>query len=199
MADLSLDSPTSFRLVAAAAATVASLALVALGVQIGTDGLGADDPGRNRAATASSRSAAVVDDRSRPRPEVGLDQTLLSLVPVAPPAASAPTASTSTAAGGSGGAPAPSPAPAEPAPPAPGPSPAPAPVPVPAPEVPPAPAVPSVPDAEPLLGPLEPVLEPLVEGVVDPLATLGAPAPEATPSASSNAGLLSTLAGLLGL
>ena len=194
MADPSLDSPASFRLVAAAAAMVGSLALVALGVQIGTDGLGSGGPDRNPGTEAASPAAAVVD-LPRMRPESGLDQTLLSLLPL--PAATdvgstsgapfAP-ASGSTGTGSTG-------APAGPPPPDPGPAPDPTtPVPVPAPTPPPPPVLPA--DPSPLLEPLEPILDPVVETVVEPITGGSDGGQTEQPLTSS---LLSTLTVLLGL
>jgi hypothetical protein len=59
-----LASPATFRLVAASAAAVASLGVVALGVQLGTHGLVGDGPGRNPGSASASPVAAVVDARS---------------------------------------------------------------------------------------------------------------------------------------
>lgn len=189
MADLSLESPTTFRLVAAATATVASLALVALGVQLGTDGLGIGSD-RNPASASASPAAAVVD-LGRPRVAPDLGDTLLSLFPAAltTPASTGATSLT-TGSGPSPSAPAPAPAPSEP-------TPAPAPAPAPAP-LPPAPAPAPLPDPSPVLAPLEPV----VETVTDGLGTLVTePEPEAGDAGTTEdpVGLVPTLTGLLGL
>ena len=191
MADLSLESPTTFRLVAAATATVASLALVALGVQLGTDGLGIGSD-RNPASASASPAAAVVD-LGRPRVAPDLSDTLLSLFPAAltTPAASGAT-TLSAGSGAAAPAPAPAPAPSEPAP-APAPEPAPTPLPEPLPSAP-------LPDPSPILAPLEPV----VDTVTDGLGALGTaldpePEPGDTASAEAPVDLLPTLTGLLGL
>lgn len=223
MADLSLDSPSAFRLVAAAAATVGSLALVALGVQIGTDGLGSLGPDRNPASETIAPAAAVVD-QGRVRGAQGLDQTLRSLVPLslAPLGSGAAAGSAgldgptgtnltapgagSTSAAGPNGTAGPS---ADPAPaPAPGPT-SPIPVPVPTPEpVPLTPAVPALPDPAPVLEPLAPVLDPLLE-LVGGSSSSSSSSPSTTPSGATTVvaapapaqptGLLPTLTGLLGL
>ena len=190
MADLSLESPTTFRLVAAATATVASLALVALGVQLGTDGSGIGSD-RNPASATASPAAAVVD-LGRPRSAPDLRDTLLSLFPAAlttPAVSGATTIST-----GSGPAPAPAPSPAAPAP-----EPAPAPAPAPTPDPAPLPSAP-LPDPSPVLAPLEPVVE-TVTDEVGTLATALDPEPGATGTTEEpvEVDLLPTLTGLLGL
>lgn len=190
MAALSLQSPGAFRLVAASAAMVGSLALVALGVQIGTNGLGTDGPDRGPATATASPAAAVVGvARGRTTPPA-LQDALAALVPLAPAVGGAGSATTSgvggTGTGSSSGgdtppgagptsAPAPSPAPN-------GPAPTPSPVPVPLPAPPPTPV--PVPDPVPILDPLAPVLGPVLGG-----SSTGATGP----------GLLPTLTGLLGL
>lgn len=193
MADLSLESPTTFRLVAAATATVASLALVALGVQLGTDGFGIGSD-RNPASASASPAAAVVD-LGRPRVAPDLSDTLLSLFPAALTTPAVPGATTIlTGSGPSPAAPAPAPAPSEPAP-APAPEPAPAPLPEPLPSAP-------LPDPSPVLEPLEPVVETVTDGLGALDATLE-PEPEPgttdTTEEPVEVDLLPTLTGLLGL
>lgn len=182
MSDPRLSSPSSIRLVAATAAAVASLGVVALGVQLGTSGLVGGGPGRNPGSTTATPASASVQ-LPRSRPGAILEQQLIALVPgvgassfgsssapagpltsgpstvTAPPAA--PAAPTD---GGGAPAPAPAPGPAPLAPPIPTPT---APLPAPAPTV-PAPA-PTVPPA------LDPVVDPVVEPVGDAVDGLGLP------------------------
>jgi hypothetical protein len=200
MAALSLESPGAFRLVAAAAATVGSLALVALGVQLGTNGLGTDGPDRNPATATASPAAAVVD-LARPRATPpALQDALTALVPFAGAGAGPSSGAGSTGAlggsltaapsdGGTSTAPAPAPAPSPaPAPTDPVASPVPTPV-LPGPGPGPSPTpTPTVPDPVAVLDPLSPLLAPVV-------GDLGTSSRDATGSA----GLLPTLTGLLGL
>ena len=78
-----LESPSTFRLVAASAAAVASLGVVGLGVQLGTHGLVGDGPGRNPGAASAAPAAAVVDARVIPVSDgsASLEQALQALAP----------------------------------------------------------------------------------------------------------------------
>ncbi len=191
MAELRLDAPSAFRIVAAAAATVASLGLVALGVQIGTNGLGSGGPERNPASAAASPAAAVVNlGRTRPVPSLG--ETILALLPtpaVVLPVVTAPGVASTTSAldDPSLDRPAAVPSPADAPSPAPAPAPAPpGPVPTPTPPVLPAPTdPPPVPGTEPIIDPVAPLLDPLLDVLLDPGSSDGTP-------------LVPTLAGIAG-
>jgi len=189
MGKMRMDPTGRFRLLAFMAAAIASVGLVALGVQIGTDGLRSNGPERNAASATAAPTAAVVDLR-RARPIPGLDQALDSGLPVelaggvGLPDAQAGAAQVMVP----DEAPAPSSAPSNP-------SDAPAPV-----EQPPISDLPLAPVAEPLLPvaspilePLEPVLNPLL-AILDPLVSTGS-----TKNTTATTGLLPTLVGMLGL
>ena len=157
MSDPRLSSPSSLRLVAAAAAAVGALGVVALGVQLGTSGLVGDGPGRNPGSASATPASASVE-LPRSRPGTTLEQTLVSLIPAA--GATAFGSSTGTAAS----APAPAPTPTADAAPAPQPPPSDTPsspvptLPAPTPTIPaPTPTVP-------------PAIEPVVEAVDDTVA-----------------------------
>jgi hypothetical protein len=165
MSDPRLASPSTLRLVAAAAAAVASLGVVALGVQLGTNGLVGDAPGRNPGSATASPAAAVVDRARTGAGSAELDQILLSLVPAAG-AGSSGTSSTANAAAttptAAEPASAPEAAPSAP-PPGDGSTPVPPTPPVTTPPLPPAPA----PAPTPTLPPeLDPVVDPII-GVID--------------------------------
>jgi hypothetical protein len=208
MAASYLESPGAFRLVAAAAATVGSLALVALGVQIGTNGLGIDGPDRNPASATASPAAAVVDiARPRATPPA-LDDTLASLVPLGglagvdgsgggPSAGSTGSSLTGAgtggaAAGGTTGGDASAPPPSDPAPTVPVPVPAPPTTPtVPLPGTPP-----TIPDPVTILDPL-PLVGPIVGGLTG--SGTGSTSSGSAAGSAGGVGLLPTLTGLLGL
>ena len=158
MSDPRLSSPSSIRLVAAAAAAVASLGVVALGVQLGTSGLVGDGPGRNPGSSSATPASATVD-LPRSRPGASLEEQLIALVPAlgttafgssssgravsASPAAGDAAAPAGPADGG-GAAPAPSPVPT---------------IPTPAPPVAPTPTLPAP----------TPTIPPALDPVVDPI------------------------------
>ena len=194
MSDPRLSSPSSIRLVAAAAAAVASLGVVALGVQLGTSGLVGDGPGRNPGSTTATPASATVD-LPRSRPGATLDQQLLALVP----GVGAGAFGSSSAAGSFSPASAPVEPAAAPAPttetpaPAPAPAPAPSPVPAPLPESP-------VPVPTPTPAPtVPPALEPIVEPVTDVIDTVGQLAPVVEESQTAAAPTAPTLDGLVRL
>ena len=173
MSDPRLSSPSSIRLVAAAAAAVASLGVVALGVQLGTSGLVGDGPGRNPGSTSATPASATID-LPRSRPGATLEQELIALVPAVGTGAFG----SSSAAGAFPPAPAPAapaPTPPGPADQAPAPTPPSTPVPIPAPESPvPTPETP-IPAPEPTI---PPALDPIVEPIDDALSGLVAPSTE---------------------
>lgn len=196
MSDPRLSSPSSIRLVAAAAAAVASLGVVALGVQLGTSGLVGNGPGRNPGSTSATPASATVD-LPRSRPSASLDQQLIALVPgvgagafgsssaaasftAAPaPVAPAPSAPSAPSDGGGGGGTAPPPSP----------SPVPVPTPVPTPETP-------VPAPEPTI---PPALDPIVEPVADVAEDLGLTPPVGGESQTPTEPTAPTLDGLIEL
>lgn len=160
-------SASLMRLLSVSVAALAALALVVLGVKIGTDGLGVLTGERNPASVTLSPTAALVDlPRARPTAtNPDLRGTLLSLLPpgaldVADEATvtATPAASTATPAAPTG--PAPSTDTAPPEAPAPGPAPAPLPtdalpVPVPVPVPTPIP----VPVSDPVVGTVDQLVE----------------------------------------
>lgn len=173
MSDPRLSSPSSIRLVAAAAAAVASLGVVALGVQLGTSGLVGDGPGRNPGSASATPASASVE-LPRSRPGATLEQQLVALVP------GVGTTAFGSSSGGGGSSPsspvatgalAPAPAPTDGGAPAPTPSPSPVP-PLPTPESPVVAPTPTIP-ASPVTIP--PALDPVVEPVDDALSGLGVP------------------------
>src|SRR5687768_2496888 len=191
MSDPRLSSPSSIRLVAAAAAAVASLGVVALGVQLGTSGLVGDGPGRNPGSTSATPASATVE-LPRSRPAANLEQQLIALVP----GVGAGAFGSSSASGAFSATPAPTTdtaaAPAPPADngtPAPAPAPSPVPAPIPTPPTPVPTPTPTIPAPAPTIPPaLDPIVEPVTDvidglGVTDPLAgqaqTSTAPAPPA--------------------
>ena len=185
MSDPRLSSPSSIRLVAAAAAAVASLGVVALGVQLGTSGLVGDGPGRNPGSSSATPASATVE-LPRSRPGANLEQQLISLVPGVGASAFGSSSGGSSVSPAPAADPAPSatPAPTDGGTPPPAPAPSPSPVPVPTPVPAPTPTIPG-PAPTPTIPPaLDPVVEPVgdvVEGVGTalPLAdqTPTAPAP----------------------
>jgi hypothetical protein len=194
MSDPRLSSPSSIRLVAAAAAAVASLGVVALGVQLGTAGLVGDGPGRNPGSSSATPASASVD-LPRTRPGTTLEDQLIALVPAV--GATAFGSSSSSGFGTASAAPAPSDAAAAPTGPSDGgTSPAPSPVPttpIPTPETPaaPTPALPAVPT-------LPPVLDPVVDPIDDALSGVGvAPTTNESGAAPSAAPTLDGLIRLL--
>ena len=177
MSDPRLSSPSSIRLVAAAAAAVGALGVVALGVQLGTSGLVGDGPGRNPgSATATPASATVELPRSRPG--ATLEQTLVSLFP----AAGATAFGSSTAAGAT---PLPAPAPS-----AGDGGTGPAPSPNPPPTTPPLPTTPVTPPTTPSLpappATIPPALDPVVEVVDDALSDVAEATTETSTSPNAN-------------
>lgn len=198
MSDPRLSSPSSIRLVAAAAAAIASLGVVALGVQLGTNGLVGDGPGRNPGSNSATPASATVD-LPRARSGVTLDDTLIALVPAA--GANAFGSSSSAGAFSPSGTPAgaTTAAPAGPADGGSAPAPAPGPVPpaptLPAPTVPagPTPTVPTPPATIP------PILDPVVEPIDDALGGLGVTTPGGQSAESTPAAPTTTLDGLIRL
>lgn len=185
MADPRLSSPAAFRLVAVAAAAVASLGFVALGVQLGTDGLGSDGPGRNPGSATASPAAAVVDlARTRP-PSPTLEEQFITLLSasLAPGVGSTSSGSPPVDAGSGTGSDAPAPPSGDPVPPTtpddppavvpPGPPPIPDPI---------------LPDPGPLPDPVA-ILDPIVDPVLGGL----------TGTDPSSAGLSQTIDEVLGL
>ncbi len=164
-------SASLMRLLSVSVAALAALALVVLGVKIGTDGLGLLTGERNPASVTLSPTAALVDlPRARPTTaNPDLRGTLLSLLPPgaldaavddapATPAPSAPPAIPAAPAAG----PAPSTEPAPPGAPAPAPTPAPTPIgalPVPVPTPVPVPAPIPAPVSEPVVGTVDQLIE----------------------------------------
>ena len=201
MSDPRLSSPSSIRLVAAAAAAVASLGVVALGVQLGTAGLVGDGPGRNPGSSSASPASASVE-LPRSRPVASLEEQLVALVPAvgttsfgSSPSGGSGFASIGPVPDGSGGAA----APADGGAPAPAPSPLPTP-PIPAP-VPPVggPTTPALPAPTPTI---PPILDPVVAPVIDALSGLGvAPTPEpgAAPAVAAEPAPTATIDGLIRL
>ena len=194
MSDPRLSSPSSIRLVAASAAAIASLGVVALGVQLGTSGLVGDGPGRNPGSASATPASATVE-LPRSRPAATLEQQLIALVPAVGASAfgsssSAGAFSSSSAVPVADPAPAPAAPPADGGAPAPAPPPSPVPTPIPTPETPiPAPA-PTIPAPAPTVPPtLEPVVEPVVEAVdglgVDPTGDQSQPTTAPAPSPTS--------------
>lgn len=153
-------APSTMRLVSASVAAIAALGVVALGVRLGTDGLGSA-PARNPASATATPAAAVVD-RARPAGSA-LEQAVLSTL--ADDEATATATAVDAPAAPAGPTPAPTPADAPP------PAPAPAPEPAPAPDEPVAPLpdspVPLPVDPEPVVAPVEETVDTLVDAVSD--------------------------------
>ena len=205
MSDPRLSSPRRSASWRPSAAAVASLGVVALGVQLGTSGLVGEGPGRNPGSTSATPASATVELR-RSAAGATLDQQLIALAPGARRASAfgsscglAPSRRTPPPTSDAVPAPAPAPADGGTAParprrrrcrtlpvPAPIPTP-PTPVPTPTPTIPaPAPTIP-------------PALEPVVEPVIDVLAGLGVAesARRAGPTSTAPASTAPTLDGLI--
>lgn len=199
MSDPRLSSPSTIRLVAAAAAAVASLGVVALGVQLGTSGLVGNGPGRNPGSSSATPASATVD-LPRSRPTATLEEQLVALVPgvgttsfgSSPSGGSATTTpapsdtSSAPAGPGDGGT---TPAPGGPVPDSP----------VPTPE-PPATPPPTVPTPPPSPAPtVPPELAPIVEPIDDALSGVTDPPADESGSATEEPAPTAILEGLIRL
>ncbi|HUP87035.1 MAG TPA: hypothetical protein VM143_15380 [Acidimicrobiales bacterium] len=193
MSDPRLSSPSSIRLVAAAVAAVASLGVVALGVQLGTNGLVGDGRGRNPGSATATPASATVD---LPRSRGDLFQTQIDSATIAPVTGGTDAVDASA-----------TPAPAGPVavPPSADPDPIASPVPGPTPgPTTPAPTLPPTPVPTPTI---PPALDPIVEPVADLIDGLGGAStdssatptiPSATDPASSTDAITDVIRQLLG-